>query len=132
LTSRHPKAAQKKQHHQGQAAEVISMFSSFFTSFGNPGVRRSSPLQVETLEGRDMPSALPVLAAPPTVPPPSPIVHVSVGQADHGAQINEYAKGASVDSGAHSDMLRGGPIDWSHAGPVQTSGTRSSGEEIPQ
>jgi len=92
-------------------------------------------LEVESLEGRDMPSTLtvPANSTPLAASPPPPLVYISADLSSHGAPVNENAIGGTVESGGASSCLPGGGnIDWSHANHVQTSITRSSGEEIPQ
>ena len=92
------------------------MIQNFFHKTGKPF--RTARLEVETLEGRDMPSTLaaPALPTPSTVSPPPPPV-VQGGLLDAG--------------GAGSCGLGGGNIDVSHAA-YDLMITRSTGEEIPQ
>ena len=114
----------------------------FQTSFLRmTGTHRSTRrLEVEALEGRDMPSALPVLVNPAPLAAWSPpaLVHVSESAASAGvigpkAQANANAMGGPLYSGATEiSLLPGSNFDVSHANHVPFSITRSSGEEIPQ
>jgi hypothetical protein len=85
-------------------------------------VSRSIRLDVETLEGRVLPSTLGLLAYPAAsaaYPPPA-------------AQARETLLGNRLNAGdAHANLL-GGKLDLGGAGHVTTYITRSSGEEIPQ
>lgn len=82
--------------------------------------RRSMRLEVESLEGRDMPSALAGSVAAVWPPPPP-------------AQVSVVALGGRVDPGGASGVLCGSEtIDLSAATHVASIDVVHIGEEIPQ
>jgi hypothetical protein len=107
-----------------QAAEQTHMLTTLRQqpARNTPNVSRSIRLEVETLEGRVLPSTLGVLAYPATVATCPP----------QAAQVRETLLGNRLNvDGAHANLL-GGKLDLGGAGHVTTYITRSSGEEIPQ
>jgi hypothetical protein len=112
--------------------------TSFHRTTGKPG--RTTRLEVEALEGRDVLSTLPALVHPtPPIAWHAPALvcviesTASAGSIAPKGQANANpASGPHGSSGAGSHLLGGGNIDLSHADPVRFSIARSIGEEIPQ